>query len=146
MEQMCKQASSCLLRQWYEVLIDPYHKVHRLNLYGFDGMPLPPMYLASVAPAMVPTTTLHPRQQTSTAKAIARLAKRDPDESDPNFNWEVDKLISAEFLWAFGVGFILIVFGAVLVAVPKRKGKNDHTGSTKGLLSRCVENRETIET
>ncbi|OJD23187.1 hypothetical protein ACJ73_05458, partial [Blastomyces percursus] len=65
----------------YEVLIDPFHKIPRLNLYLVDGSPLIPMYLAVRPPEMLPTHTLNPTDgpegaatATSTA-AGARKAK-----------------------------------------------------------------------
>ncbi|KAF1939956.1 hypothetical protein EJ02DRAFT_456407 [Clathrospora elynae] len=44
----------------YEVMIDPYHKIPRLNLYKWDGAPLMPLYAAMNPPKMLPTTTLNP--------------------------------------------------------------------------------------
>ncbi|KLJ05718.1 hypothetical protein EMPG_10808 [Blastomyces silverae] len=69
------------LFQRYEVILDPFHKIQRLNLYRFDGSPLIPMYLAVRPPQMLPTHTLNPTDSpegaataTSTA-AGARKAK-----------------------------------------------------------------------
>jgi len=56
----------------YETLIDPYHHIPRLNMYRFDGSPLPPMYLAFRPPTMLPTTTLNP---TATATATHKPSK-----------------------------------------------------------------------
>ncbi|KAL8723329.1 MAG: hypothetical protein Q9225_000381 [Loekoesia sp. 1 TL-2023] len=44
----------------YEVLVNPYDKAMRLNLYAWDGAPLNPMYLAYKPPQMLPTQTLNP--------------------------------------------------------------------------------------
>ncbi|KAL9032378.1 MAG: hypothetical protein Q9214_007996, partial [Letrouitia sp. 1 TL-2023] len=44
----------------YEVIVSPYDKATRLNLYGFDGAPMNPMYLAYKPPEMLPTKTLNP--------------------------------------------------------------------------------------
>ncbi|KAK2783756.1 Reversal of tor2 lethality [Onygenales sp. PD_12] len=44
----------------YEILIDPFHKVQRLNLYRFDGSPVQPMYLELKSPQMLPTKILNP--------------------------------------------------------------------------------------
>ncbi|KAF2999781.1 Reversal of tor2 lethality [Curvularia kusanoi] len=56
--------------QRYEVRIDDYHKIKRLNLYKFDGSPLMPLYIAYTTPQMLPTTTLNPLvTATATAKA-----------------------------------------------------------------------------
>jgi len=45
--------------QWYEVYKDPYHHIMRLNLYRFDGSPLPVLYLVSEPPQMLPKRPLH---------------------------------------------------------------------------------------
>jgi len=59
--------------QRYEVRIDDYHKIKRLNLYKFDGSPLMPLYIAYTEPQMLPTTTLNPLV---TATATAKAQKR----------------------------------------------------------------------
>ncbi|OAX78288.1 hypothetical protein ACJ72_07407 [Emergomyces africanus] len=59
------------LFQRYEVLIDPFHKVDRLNMYRFDGSPLNPMYLATRTPQMLPTQTLNPTDKTHSATGTA---------------------------------------------------------------------------
>ncbi|KAL8709303.1 MAG: hypothetical protein Q9220_005896 [cf. Caloplaca sp. 1 TL-2023] len=46
--------------QQYEVLINPYDKATRLNLFGWDGAPMNPMYLVYKPPQMLPTQTLNP--------------------------------------------------------------------------------------
>ena len=48
------------LQQRYEVVVDGFHNVQRLNLYQFDGSPMNPMYLAYRPPQMLPTQTLNP--------------------------------------------------------------------------------------
>ncbi|OJJ07121.1 hypothetical protein ASPVEDRAFT_56599 [Aspergillus versicolor CBS 583.65] len=42
----------------FTVGTDPYHKSTRLDLYSFDGSPMPPMYLAYRPPEMLPTEPL----------------------------------------------------------------------------------------
>lgn len=49
-----------LSSQRYEVLIDPFHNVKRLNLYEHDGSPMNPMFLVYEPPQMLPTRTLNP--------------------------------------------------------------------------------------
>lgn len=44
----------------FEVYIDLYHGRYRLDLYRFDGSPMPPMFLAYKPPQMLPTTTMNP--------------------------------------------------------------------------------------
>ena len=57
-------------RQRYEVRVDDYHKIKRLNLYKHDGSPVMPLYIAYTTPKMLPTTTLNPLvTATATAKA-----------------------------------------------------------------------------
>ncbi|RKF80381.1 Protein rot1 [Golovinomyces cichoracearum] len=59
----------------YEVHIDPYTKMTRLDLYQFDGTKLAPMYLAYNPPQMLPTVTLNPTTvSTSTAKNFKRMS------------------------------------------------------------------------
>lgn len=50
----------------WAVYVDPYHGRYRLDLYQFDGSPLPPLYLAYKPPMMLPTMTMNP-----TADAVA---------------------------------------------------------------------------
>jgi hypothetical protein len=58
------------LFQRYSIYIDPYHQVWRMDMYRFDGSPLPAMYLAYRPPEMLPTSTLNPTS-TSTGAASA---------------------------------------------------------------------------
>ncbi|PRT56466.1 Protein ROT1 [Wickerhamiella sorbophila] len=44
----------------FEVYIDLYHGRYRLDLYKFDGSPMPPMFLAYKPPQMLPTITMNP--------------------------------------------------------------------------------------
>ncbi|KAI4159925.1 MAG: hypothetical protein L6R39_000301 [Caloplaca ligustica] len=53
----------------YEVLTNPYDKATRLNLYGWDGAPMNPMYLAYKPPQMLPTQTLNPTAGAATGGA-----------------------------------------------------------------------------
>lgn len=52
----------------YLVQIDVYHNIQSLQLYGFDGTPMPPMWLVYSPPQMLPVQTLNP---TSTATGAA---------------------------------------------------------------------------
>ncbi|PGH00904.1 hypothetical protein GX51_05568 [Blastomyces parvus] len=116
------------LFQRYEVLIDPYHKIQRLNLFRFDGSPMHPMYLAVRPPQMLPTHTLNPTDSpdgaataTSTAAGERKVkAKRTqgPEETEREFNpiskssfakrmdyyhSRMDRLSSSDKLWWIGV-------------------------------------------
>ncbi|ANB14130.1 Rot1p [Sugiyamaella lignohabitans] len=54
----------------FDVQIDEYHGRYRLDLFQFDGSPLPPLYLAYKPPMMLPTETMNPTaagQATSTS-------------------------------------------------------------------------------
>ncbi|KAL8917414.1 MAG: hypothetical protein Q9208_007969 [Pyrenodesmia sp. 3 TL-2023] len=53
----------------YEVFANPYDKATRLNLYGWDGAPMNPMYLAFKPPQMLPTQTLNPTSGSATGSA-----------------------------------------------------------------------------
>ncbi|OJD18798.1 hypothetical protein AJ78_01205 [Emergomyces pasteurianus Ep9510] len=87
------------LFQRYEVLIDPFHKVDRLNIYQFDGAPMNPMYLASRIPQMLPTRTLNPTDTSKTAAGTAKAtgkrkaqAKRaDGSGSKQNRDYDFDQ-------------------------------------------------------
>ncbi|KAF2433488.1 hypothetical protein EJ08DRAFT_647185 [Tothia fuscella] len=84
----------------YEYLIDPYHNVPRLNLYRFDGSPLPPLYLVYQPPNMLPTTTLHPKTTaTGRSKLKRSLGILPPSPVQPTNAW-----IDADRWWWFGVG------------------------------------------
>lgn len=64
----------------YEVLVDPYHNIQRLNLYEFDGTPMIPMYLVYSPPQMLPTITLNPTATvagaTTTSNAKSKKVRR----------------------------------------------------------------------
>ncbi|EZF24093.1 hypothetical protein H112_03327 [Trichophyton rubrum D6] len=44
----------------YEVLLDKFHNIQRLNLYGHDGTPMNRMFLIYKPPQMLPTKHLNP--------------------------------------------------------------------------------------
>ena len=105
----------------FEVLIDPYHEILRLNLYKADGAPLHPMYLALKPPRMLPTTTL---QASTSATAGAESSKsktkskRDVLLESYMSSMNADSLIAqsslldANMLWWFGV--LMTGLGSVL--------------------------------
>ena len=51
--------------------MDPYHNILRMNMYRFDGSPLPAMYLSFKPPQMLPTSTLNPTATATGAKSTA---------------------------------------------------------------------------
>jgi hypothetical protein len=85
--------------QRYEVVIDKYHKIKRLNLFKKDGAPLMPLYIAYETPNMLPTTTLNPLV---TATAAASKQKRGdiPSSHEVLFRRSTN---SADQWWWFGV-------------------------------------------
>jgi hypothetical protein len=99
--------------QKYEQLLDPYHNIQRLNLFRFDGSPLPAMYLAYKPPQMVPTTTLHPKATASAksgTKAKLKRALEYIEAPRAAGTW-----IDTQRLWCFGLGVGTIGVGSVLM-------------------------------
>lgn len=100
-----------------EVGIDEYTKTMRLDLYGFDGTPLTPMWLVSQTPRMLPTTTL--ATSSSTASASNSKMRRTLSSGRET----IVKTISdptAKATWAdpnlwFWSGASMIVAGSILV-------------------------------
>ena len=113
----------------YEVLKDAYSQSQRLNLFGFDGAPLNPMYLAYKPPQMLPTETLNPTASStggssqSTGTGSSKLKKRyhGGDEHIPDDDEDITPLpftkdgafirkgdrrdpINADKWWWIGVG------------------------------------------
>ncbi|KAF1843352.1 uncharacterized protein K460DRAFT_378514 [Cucurbitaria berberidis CBS 394.84] len=85
----------------YQVLVDPYHKIQRLNLFKFDGAPVMPLYLAMNPPTMLPTTTLNPlTTQTATPHKIKRGEL--PLNHEVIFKRTPGELRAAQWWW-FGV-------------------------------------------
>lgn len=115
--------------QKYEVLVDPYHNIPRLNLYQFDGSPLAPMYQVYKPPEMLPTTTLNPTNTATATAGATGKAKRGLDREVP-LDWklkfdnretrEMVHRINADRLWWIGLGFTGI--GGLLYFGPRRLG------------------------
>lgn len=72
--------SQAELYKGYEVLVDTYKNVRRLNLYKFDGSPVNPMYIAYEPLQMLPTATLNPTAVPASTDAGKRRAKRELGE------------------------------------------------------------------
>ncbi|KAF7588755.1 Reversal of tor2 lethality [Aspergillus hancockii] len=62
----------------FQVSVDAYHGIRRLDLKSFDDSPMHPMYLVYSPPQMLPTTTLNPVSETGKSK---RHVGRDTDRS-----------------------------------------------------------------
>jgi hypothetical protein len=87
--------------QKYQVSVDAYHKIQRLDLYQADGAPLMPLYLAYSPPKMLPTTTLNPLV-TATAKAGKTKRGDLPLNHEVLFKRSPGK-VRADQWWWFGV-------------------------------------------
>lgn len=100
--------------QKYEQLLDPYHNIQRLNLYRFDGSPIPVMYLAYRPPQMVPTTILHSAATTSansgTKERLKRALEKHIEGPEAAGTW-----IDTQRLWCFGLGVGTMGIGGVLM-------------------------------
>ncbi|TVY80345.1 Protein rot1, partial [Lachnellula suecica] len=116
-----------LMAKW-QVYIDPYTKMTRLDLYQFDGTPMNPMFLAYSPPVMLPTVTMNPTA-TATATAAAK-GKRDLGGSE-QYALPLNKdshvhapqpvqqpllhRLDPNLVWWTGVAFILCGTGAYLL-------------------------------
>ncbi|KAF2452744.1 chaperone for protein-folding within the ER, fungal-domain-containing protein, partial [Lineolata rhizophorae] len=113
----------------YQVYVDPYHNVLRLDLYKFDGSPMHPMYLVYKPPKMLPTQTLNPTATASGAASAGetgdakRMGRRSvggleiDEELVLPLNRNVvkkrsDPVVNADRWWWFGVA--LTGFGGIL--------------------------------
>lgn len=101
----------------YEVVVDTFHNIKRLNLYQYNGAPLMPLYIAFQPPQMLPTMTLNPTSSATGAAATAsastastvkaRKAKREAIEK----RWIGKKMLQhtsnadAAWFWYAGLGF-----------------------------------------
>lgn len=113
-QQFVQQLTSPSAQQ-YDVLVNPYDKANRLNLYGWDGAPMNPMYLAYKPPQMLPTQTLNPTSGAATGTASqpssTSKSKRDLQGDDDGLVQEALKRnvmrkdsTNANQLWWLGVG------------------------------------------
>ncbi|KAH8656205.1 chaperone for protein-folding within the ER, fungal-domain-containing protein [Tricladium varicosporioides] len=110
-----------LMAKW-QVYIDPYTKMTRLDLYKFDGSPMNPMFLAYSPPLMLPTVTMNPTLTATTtsgkkAKRTAGAAEEmvfplNKDAKHIKRGIEQPSLIhriDLNMVWWAGVG--MIIFG-----------------------------------
>jgi Chaperone for protein-folding within the ER, fungal len=90
------------------VYTDPYHKIPRLDLYGFDGAPMNPMYLVQTTPKMLPTTTMNPISTGKAKSTGSAKSKRSYDEAEVPLNKNAIRQrkgpIDADKWWWIGVG------------------------------------------
>ncbi len=99
--------------QRYSIYVDPYHQVLRMDMYRFDGSPLPPMYLAYNPPQMLPTSTLNPTttatgaSSTSTSKVKRALGLTDMTQPPLDYNKLKKKYgawVEPDRWWWIGIG------------------------------------------
>ncbi|KAL8780491.1 MAG: hypothetical protein Q9213_006451 [Squamulea squamosa] len=99
----------------YEVFPNPYDKAQRLNLFGWDGAPLNPMYLVYKPPQMLPTQILNPTSAAATGSqpSSTSKSKRDlPGDDDGLVQEALNRkallkqkhLTDANRLWWLGIG------------------------------------------
>lgn len=115
--------------QSFQQYTDPYHNVPRLDLFGFDGTPMNPMYLIYTVPDILPTTTLHPSAPKSSASATAgsKLRKRSPGMNEMNAQLKAHMATTLQssamdpdrWWW---VGLTLTGVGGLLYFGPRRMG------------------------
>ena len=99
--------------QGYSIYVDPYHQVLRMDMYRFDGSPLPPMYLAYNPPQMLPTSTLNPTatatgaSSTATSKLKRALGLTDQNQPPLDYNKLKEKYgawVEPDRWWWIGIG------------------------------------------
>ncbi|KAB8234134.1 Reversal of tor2 lethality [Aspergillus alliaceus] len=93
----------------FNVSVDPYHGVRRLDLKSFDDSPMHPMYLVYSPPQMLPTTTLNPVSETGKSK---RHVTRDTDRSTSLGNMiRTEELLNPDrWLW---IGVLVTALGGI---------------------------------
>lgn len=62
--------------QQYSIVTDKYHNVKKLTLYGFDGTPVIPLYLAYTPAQMLPTSSLTTGAKATAASKSSNKIKR----------------------------------------------------------------------
>lgn len=120
----------------YEVVLDKFHNVQRLNLFKFDGSPEMPLYLAYSPPQMLPTQTLNPTAAASEPTSrVKRSEEREYHERWTNKitegkSWEhgsdADGLLlrprpmrwDPDRWWWAGFGFLAV--GTVMYMLPTK--------------------------
>ncbi|GMG27208.1 unnamed protein product [Ambrosiozyma monospora] len=70
-DSMYSRYSQQMIFETYAVSVDGYHGRWKLQLYGWDGTPVQPLYLAYRPPEMLPTITMNPVDATESAGAAS---------------------------------------------------------------------------
>jgi len=94
-----------VFKRW-EIVVDEYRGMHRLNLYKFDGAPMNPMYLAYSPPQMLPTQTLNPTTRAPKATGASKLRVKRALPS----NLKKAEKINADKWWWIGLGMTSVGF------------------------------------
>lgn len=105
--------------QKYQVYTDPYKQVLRLDLYQFDGSPLPPMYLAYKPPMMLPTQTMNPTASGPAPAPTGKSKRSLLDGMELPLNKDAKHIkraenkptLDANLIWWVGLG--MTAFGGV---------------------------------
>lgn len=112
----------------WAVYVDPYHGRYRLDIYQFDGSPLPPLYLAYKPPMMLPTITMNPTadasetgtgtEATASATATNASVRRRIRRSLENRNrTPAVKKLSTDYNMIWWTGIVLMGVGATGLAI-----------------------------
>lgn len=109
--------NATIIFQKWQVYVDPYHGRYRLDLYQFDGSPLPPLYMAYKPPMMLPTITMNPTSNSTdhapAATASNASVRRRIRRSFENRNKTPATLKrTADYTAIWWTGVALIGFGA----------------------------------
>jgi len=111
------------LQKW-QVYIDPYTKLKRLDLYMFDGAPMNPMFQAFNPPQMLPTSTLNP---TSTAAPTGKSKRGEEEQYAVPLNQNAAHIVRRDstqplieridlnMVWWAGVGMTILGGAAYLM-------------------------------
>lgn len=117
------------LLKTYQASTDGFHNVPRLDLFGFDGAPLQPLYLAFKPPQMLPTQTLNPTAASEPTSKVKR--DMDRDEHDrwrqkmiKGGSFEHDGLETRPMRWDperwWWAGFGFLAVGTVMYMLPTK--------------------------
>lgn len=113
----CKQEENAVYSRYnqtekfkqFAVYVDPYHGRYRLDLFQFNGAPMPPMYLAYRPAMMLPTETLNPTQEAAsqpenTGSTRAKIRRSIDNRKVTGI--KKHSVVDYNSLWWFGVSMI----------------------------------------
>ncbi|KAF2748870.1 hypothetical protein M011DRAFT_421269 [Sporormia fimetaria CBS 119925] len=96
----------------FEVRVDAYHGIPRLNLYQHDGSPMLPLYIAFKPPMMLPTTTLNPVVTATPGTANSKVRRSELPPKSSVITKRGPEPRRADQWWWFGV--FLTASGSIL--------------------------------